>query len=169
MRKSAHLAALAYCACGILCLLTALPALAASRQAYVVDVQDGCTITTSDKPGATAGSPLRLYGIGAPTPRQPMGPEARAELRRLLPKGTRVEIETVGEGKDDPPFALVQVRGASVNYQLVVKGLAWVDRKRCKGIFCRRWYLQERQAVEAHLGIWGLNIGTPPWQWGERR
>ena len=68
--------------------------------------------------------------------------------------------------KDGSIRALVQVRGDSVNYQLVAQGLAWVDRQSCKAIFCRRWYIQEHQAVQERRGIWRLNLGTPPWQWG---
>ena len=43
--------------------------------------------------------------------------------------------------------------------------LAWVDRQKCRAVFCRRWLIQEHQAVLDKRGIWGLNIGTPPWQW----
>ena len=75
-------------------------------------------------------------------------------------------FRSVGEADDGPLVSIVQVGGTSINYQLVVEGLAGVDRKRCRAVFCRRWYIQEHQAVQARRGIWGLNIGTPPWQWG---
>ena len=83
-----------------------------------------------------------------------------------MPRGTKVTFEPVGRSESGTVSALVQVGGTSVNYQLVVEGLAWVDRQTCKAIFCRRWMIQEHQAVVDKRGIWGLNIGTPPWQWG---
>ncbi|MFT4301266.1 MAG: thermonuclease family protein, partial [Desulfovibrio sp.] len=79
--------------------------------------------------------------------------------------GTRVTVEPIGESESGTVSALIQVDGASVNYQLVAEGLAWVNRQSCRAIFCRRWMIQEHQAVVDRRGIWGLKIGTPPWQW----
>ena len=144
--------------------------------AYVVRVEDGNTISVSEK--ADRDEPitiLRFYGIDAPSLSQPFGPEARDFLLRLMPKGTKVGVDSVGVdsvgvdsvGEDDKGAvsALVQVAGTSVNYQLLVEGLAWVNRSRCKAMFCRRWYIQEHQAVVDRRGLWGLNMSTPPWQW----
>ena len=133
----------------------------------LLTVEDGNTFTIAHTPeGRQPEAVVRFYGIEAPTLQQPLGPEARVRLAELLPRGTRVAIDPVGEADDGPLVSIVQVGGTSINYQLVVEGLAWVDRKRCRAVFCRRWYIQEHQAVQARRGIWGLNIGTPPWQWG---
>ena len=151
----------------LLCLLVASRVSAAPWTGYVVNVEDGNTVTVSTKADARkADFVLRFYGIGAPTLRQPFGKEACAYLREMLPKGTRVGVDIVEEEKDGSIRALVQVRGDSVNYQLVAQGLAWVDRQSCKAIFCRRWDIQEHQAVQERRGIWRLNLGTPPGQWG---
>lgn len=140
---------------------------AAPWTAYIFNVEDGNTVTVSTKPeAARADYVLRFYGVGAPTLRQPFGKEARDLLRSMLPKGSKVGVDVVYEEKDGSLRALVQVRGDSVNYQLVAQGLAWVDRQNCKAVFCRRWYIQEHQAVQERSGIWQLNMGTPPWQWG---
>ena len=135
--------------------------------AYVVRVEDGNTISVSERPGGDQPAVLlRFYGIDAPSQRQPFGCEARDFLLRLMPKGTKVSVDSVDEDDQGAVSALVQVAGASVNYQLLVEGLAWVSRSTCKAIFCRRWYIQEHKAVVNRRGLWGLNMSTPPWQWG---
>ncbi|MBQ9406082.1 MAG: thermonuclease family protein [Desulfovibrio sp.] len=132
-------------------------------------VEDGNTVTVSTQPDAKkADHVLHFYGVTAPSLRQPCGNEALAFLRQTLPKGTRVGVDVIRETDKGIMRALVQVRGDSVNYQLVVQGLAWVDRQECKAVFCRRWYIQEHQAVQERLGLWRLNMATPPWQWGNK-
>lgn len=110
---------------------------------------------------------IRFYGIGVPTSRQPLGNEAHALLAQILAPGTKIILTTVNEDKDGLINALVQVQDRSVNNRLVAEGLAWVDRSTCKAFFCRRWHIEEHLAQKERRGIWGLNIGTPPWQWGE--
>lgn len=135
-------------------------------EAWVVRVEDGNTILVSSKRNSTeADTVLRFYGIDAPSLNQPFGAEALQHLAQIMPRGTKVSFEPVGKSESGTVSALVQIGGTSINYQLVMEGLAWVDRQTCKAIFCRRWMIQEHQAVVDKRGIWGLNIGTPPWQW----
>ena len=160
------------------CLLILLASLcfcngAHAWDAYVARVEDGTTILVSRRPGSGESTvTLRLYGISAPSRSQPFGREALDFLLRVMPEGAKVSVDSVDSmdsaGEDDQltMSALVQVGGASVNYQLVAEGLAWVNRSTCKAMFCRRWYIQEHQAVVARRGLWGLNMSTPPWQWG---
>lgn len=139
---------------------------ACAWDAYVVRVEDGTTISVCEKRGEQ--EPLvilRLYGIDAPALTQPYGREAREYLLRLMPRGTKVGVDAVGEDEHGAVRALVQVGGTSVNYQLLAEGLAWVNRPACKAMFCRRWYIQEHQAVVNRRGLWSLNMSTPPWQW----
>ncbi|WP_291439648.1 thermonuclease family protein [Desulfovibrio sp.] len=155
-----------FCLCLACCLVCAASAVFAG-EAWVVRVEDGNTISVSSTRNSDeADTVLRFYGIDAPSLSQPFGAEALQRLARIMPRGTKVTFEPVGRSESGTVSALVQVGGASVNYQLVVEGLAWVDRQTCKAIFCRRWMIQEHQAVVDKRGIWGLNIGTPPWQWG---
>ena len=133
---------------------------------YVLRVEDGNSILLSTQQhNATEQILVRLYGIEAPVLQQPYAKEALACLQRLLPKGVQVNVEVTSEDTDGVQTALVQVRGTSVNYQLLMEGLAWVDRNSCKALFCRRWYIQEHRAVAQKRGLWGLNLPTPPWQW----
>lgn len=110
---------------------------------------------------------IRFYGIGVPTLKQPLGNEAHALLKNILPPGAKVTLTTVNEDEEGIINALVQINDRSVNNRLVSEGLAWVDRSTCKAFFCRRWHIEEHLAQKERRGIWGLNFSTPPWQWGE--
>lgn len=110
---------------------------------------------------------IRFYGVGIPTPAQPFGQEARAALGQLLPVGARVVITSVNANDEGVISALVQHNDRSVNNRLVEEGLAWVDRHTCKAFFCRRWHIQERIAIDERRGVWSINMGSPPWQWGD--
>ena len=151
----------------IIMLSAVFPAYAATTwDAYVVQVEDGNTVAVSTKMGSEEPDAVLLfYGIDAPSLSQPFGPQAQAYLQTMMPKGTKVGVEVVGESEAGPVTALVQVGGDSVNYKLVMEGLAWVNRQKCRAVFCRRWLIQEHQAVVDRRGIWGLNLSTPPWQW----
>ncbi len=134
--------------------------------AYVTRVEDGNTISVSERPDRAEPTViLRFYGIDAPSQSQPFGREARDFLLRLMPKGTKVSVDSVGEDDQGAVSALVQVAGTSVNYQLLVEALAWVNRSTRRAMSCRRWYIQEHQAGVDRRGLWGLNMSTPPWQW----
>ena len=138
--------------------------------AYVVRVDESCAVIVSNDSKATSeDAAYRFYGIGIPSQRQPFGPEARTYIEKMLPKGTRVSINklTNPSGTDSLPEALIQVYGKSLNYALISEGLAWVDRQKCKGLYCRRWHIEEHKVIEAGKGIWSVNVSTPPWQWGE--
>ncbi|MDO5484100.1 MAG: thermonuclease family protein [Desulfovibrionaceae bacterium] len=133
---------------------------------YVLQVEDGNTIKVSKQPQGQGEQVLvRLYGIDAPVLSQPYAREAQYFLHKLLPRDAMINVEETGEEKDGSLTALVQVDGSSVNYQLIVDGLAWVNRTTCKALFCRRWYIQEHRALKQGKGLWGLKLATPPWQW----
>ena len=151
----------------IIMLSAVFPAYAATTwDAYVVQVEDGNTVNVSTTLGSEEPDAVLLfYGIQAPSLSQPYGPQAQEYLQRMMPKGAKVGVEVVGQLEAGPMTALVQVGGDSVNYKLVMEGLAWVDRQKCRAVFCRRWLIQEHQAVVDRRGLWGLNMSTPPWQW----
>ena len=138
--------------------------------AYVVRVDESCAVIVSnDSKAASEDGAYRFYGIGIPSARQPFGPEAHAYIEKMLPRGTRISINKLTDprGSDSLPEALIQVYGKSLNYALISEGLAWVDRRRCKGLYCRRWHIEEHRVIEERKGIWSVNVSTPPWQWGQ--
>lgn len=151
--------------------LTCLLGLAGHAHAwegFVVQVEDGNTISVSRSETNTSDTTiLRFYGTDAPSLRQPYGPQALAYMKRMMPKGTKVSVDPVGTDEKGIVQALIQVGGNSVNYQMIREGLAWVNRRTCKAMFCRRWHIQEHQAISEKRGIWAIQHSTPPWQWGK--
>ena len=146
-------------------LLGAVPTFA--RNMFVVEVKDGNTITVSTWPNSgVVDATVRLYGVASPSLSQPFGMEARNFLQEMMPKGKRIEIDTVTKDGGDAESALVQLGGHSINYLLITKGLAWVNRQQCTAGYCRRWYIEEHRAVKAKLGVWSVGVDTQPWQWG---
>jgi endonuclease YncB( thermonuclease family) len=134
--------------------------------AYVVRVEGGGIVVVSEKRDSDENPVvLSFYGVEVPTLQQPFGPEALEYLRLLLPVGSKVNVESANRDDEGTSRALIQIDGKSVNYQLLVEGLAWVNRAACKAIFCRRWHIQEHRAIEEKLGLWSLPMSTPPWQW----
>ena len=137
-----------------------------AREVYVVRVEGGGAVVVSN--GKALEEPFEryfFYGIDVPTERQPYGQEALDWLNTKLPEGAEISVESVAADKAGDLRALIQLDRTSINYQLVYEGLAWVNRAQCRAIFCRRWYIQEHQAVVEKRGLWSLQVGTPPWQW----
>jgi len=132
----------------------------------VASVPDGNVLTVKNDDGKKLS--ISFYGIGIPTKRQPYGAQAHDYLAKTLPPGAKATLTTINEDDEGIISALVQVADESINTRLVASGLAWVDRKTCKALFCRRMHIAENTAREERLGIWGLNMSTPPWQWGEQ-
>lgn len=135
---------------------------------YVRHLDDGNTLFVNESNKDDKNTfPIRFYGVGIPTARQPFGKEAHDELAKLLTPGEKLYITLVNQDKEGIVSALVQLNDHSINNRLVDEGLAWVDRSTCKAFFCRRWHIQESLAIKDRRGIWSLNMSSPPWQWGE--
>ena len=146
-------------------LLSTTPVVA--RNMFVVDVKDGNTITVSEWPNTgVVDATVRLYGVSSPSLSQPFGMEAKKFLQEQMPPGKRIDIDTVVKDGGGTESALVQLGGHSINYLLITKGLAWVNRQKCTAGYCRRWYIEEHRAVKAKLGVWSFGVDTQPWQWG---
>ena len=150
----------------VFCLLGSEPAQA--FVAYVRNVEDGNCISVSSSRGAQDETELFcFYGISAPRGRQPMAVDAKALVRRMLKPGTRITIQSPLEDDKGRQCALIYVDGVSLSSSLLEAGLAWVDRKNCKAMFCPRWYRTEQAAAAGGKGIWGLGLNSMPWQWQE--
>ncbi|MDR3357482.1 MAG: thermonuclease family protein [Desulfovibrio sp.] len=106
-----------------------------------------------------------FYGVEIPTIRQPFGPESLAWLRGKLPGGTQINLRSVSRDSSGHLRGLIQLDDDSINYQLLHRGFAWVNRAQCRAVFCRRWYIQEHGAVVEKRGLWSIPSSTPPWQW----
>ncbi len=150
----------------LLCLLAADPVQA--FVAYVRDVEDSdCISVTRRRSGKGEAETYCFYGISTPRGRQPMSVDAKALVRRMLKPGTRVTVQSPLKDDKGRQRALIYVDGISLSSSLLEAGLAWMDRRNCKAMFCPRWYRTEQEAAAGHKGIWGLGLNSMPWQWQE--
>ena len=146
-----------------LALALAAPASATGAQfARIQYVIDGDTVVLAN------GAHVRLVQIDAPEvqERECYGAQSRAFLRRLLPPGTTVRIET------DPRLDQVDRYGRllryvfrgpiNVNLELVRQGAAtvWFYRHD-RGRYAVQLNRSARAARAAHRGLWGACPGTP--------
>jgi endonuclease YncB( thermonuclease family) len=139
---------------------------ASAREGYVVRVEDDGAVVVSESQVLDEPAERYLfYGVEVPTMRQPFGPESLAWLRGKLPAGIQINLKSVSRDGSGHLRALIQLGNDSINYQLLYQGLAWVNRAQCRAVFCRRWYIQEHQAVVERRGLWRMSMSTPPWQW----
>lgn len=142
--------------------------------ARVVRVVDGDTLIA--RVGGSGGGGggeerVRLLGVDAPesvTPDRPVdcfGPQAAAELRRLLPEGSAVLLAVdPSQGREDRFGRLLaevtrEGAAATVNVQLVAGGFAEVFRGDGRGRLQPTLRAAERDARDARRGLWGACRG----------
>ena len=114
----------------------AVPQAALAWDGYVVRVEDSNCIAVADEPNSKeVRARLFFYGIQAPTGKQPMAAQAMAFLQQVLPPGTPVSVDEAGEDENGLTRALIRSGGTSINYLLLQRGLAWVDRRRCRALY----------------------------------
>lgn len=135
-------------------------------QATVVEVVDGDTVRLQFGPLVET---TRLLGIDTPesvhptVPEQCFGSEATAELRRLLPPGTEVDVFRDADGRDHYGRLLLHLRrsgdGLAVNLHLVENGFAaavfYEPNHHDRG----RFLDAERLAKAEGRGLWGVCDG----------
>jgi endonuclease YncB( thermonuclease family) len=137
-----------------------------AREGYVVRVEDdGAVVVSESRDLDESAERYLFYGVEVPTVNQPFGPESLSWLRGKLPQGAEINLKSVSKDRSGHLRALIQLGSDSINYQLLYQGLAWVNRAQCRAVFCRRWYIQEHQAVVEKRGLWSMPMSTPPWQW----
>lgn len=139
----------------------------AGLPATVVRVIDGDTIRVEARGFET---PVRLLGIDAPETRHPdvgeecFGAEATARLKRLLPEGARVRLETdpSQDARDRYGRLLAYVYPAgrdgpagSVNHDLVRTGHATVYVFRDPFLRLDAFRAAQAEARRAGRGLWG--------------
>ncbi len=135
-------------------------------RATVVEVVDGDTVRLRFGPITET---VRLLGIDTPesvhptVPEQCFGAEASAELRRLLPAGTGVEVFRDTDGRDHYGRLLLHVRraddGLAVNLYLVAQGFAAAAFYDPNNVGRRSFLEAERTARTEARGLWGLCDG----------
>lgn len=134
--------------------------------ATVVEVVDGDTVRLAFGPLTET---ARLLGIDTPesvhptVPEQCFGAEATAELRRLLPPGTNVDVFRDIEGRDHYGRLLLHLRrtddGLAINLHLVENGFAAAAFYEPNDHDRSRFLDAERRAKTARRGLWGVCDG----------
>lgn len=151
----------------LLVFLLAFPALAFAWDGTVIKIHDGDTITvraTSDGEQVK----IRLWGIDCPENGQTYGRQATEFMRKLLPVGSMVFMEDNGRDRYKRRVSIVRLPdGTVVQEELLKAGMAWVYDKYCKG--CKDWYMVEKKARDAKVGLWSIQHSEPPWEWRKRK
>lgn len=134
-------------------------------QATVVEVVDGDTILLRFGPIVET---VRLLGVDTPesvhptVPEQCFGAEATAELRRLLPPGSRLAVFRDAEGRDHYGRLLLHLRrddGLAINLHLVEHGFGAAAFYEPNHHDRSRFLAAERTAKTEGRGLWGMCDG----------
>lgn len=128
----------------------------------VTSVHDGDTLSVLTMEGKKL--TIRLSDIDAPELAQPFGPEARAQLARLV-LSKRVTLVVSGLDIYGRQIARVTVDGIDVNKSLVRLGYAWSARQYTKDADVIK---AELNARIARVGLWSLPRPQAPWDWRDR-
>jgi endonuclease YncB( thermonuclease family) len=110
---------------------------------------------------------IALYGIDCPENNQVYGNAAQYWVNMLVfHKEVRVRA-IPPENFRQTPALIYFGEDRCLNQELVLAGLAWVDRRSCQRPECRRWIDGEESARRAGVGLWKDREPMPPWKWRE--
>jgi endonuclease YncB( thermonuclease family) len=152
-------------AAAMLLAVFACDALAASLAGRVVGVSDGDTVTVLTAEHRQV--KIRLSGIDAPEKKQPFGAHSKETLSRQI-FGQPVTVEWFKTDRYGRILGKIEIDGVDANLEQVREGSAWVYTQYLRElpIEDRKLYLEaERQAQDAHRGLWRDTDPEPPWQW----
>ena len=153
-----------------LVLLSGGPAATQNLQGTVLSIGDGDSLRVQ------AGSRtlnVRLACIDAPeTSQKPHGATARAQLQRLAPIGSAVELRIKATDRYGRSVAEVSRSGRNLNQALVAAGVAFVYWQYIQSCDRQTYSRLETEARLKGLGVWGVNGGVMrPWDYraGQRK
>ena len=145
---------------GVAILLSVIATADDGISGLVVSVADGDTLTVLDAEHQQ--HKIRLGGIDAPEKAMPFGQVSKQKLAEIcLQKQAEVNVLTID--RYGRAVAHVYCDGVYANREMVKAGYAWVYRTYDKGF--ESFYVLQRQAKAAELGLWADPNPTPPWQW----
>jgi len=131
----------------------------------VVDVSDGDTLTLLD--GVNTRYRIRLAGIDAPEKAQTYGDASKRHLSRLV-YGESVKVEYEKHDRYGRIVGKVLKDGRDASLEQLQAGLAWHYKQyqREQSRADRRTYAEsEREAQQAHAGLWRDLDPVAPWTW----
>ncbi len=102
------------------------------------------------------GRRVRLLGVDAPENDQPAGPEAKAALARLLPRGTRVELEHDVQARDQygRELAYVWIGPTMVNEAMLQQGMVMLLTYAPNVRYVERFRAAQAAARQSRAGLW---------------
>jgi endonuclease YncB( thermonuclease family) len=126
----------------------------------VVGVADGDTLTVLDDMNQQ--HRIRLAGIDAPEKAQPFGQAAKKMLSELC-YNKEATVEVLNKDRYGRTVGDVNCDRVNANAEMVNSGHAWVYRHYDKGF--ESFYVIEKSAKEARIGLWADESPIPPWEW----
>jgi len=135
----------------------------------VVRVSDGDTVTLLD--GLRAQHRIRLAGIDAPEKAQPFGDASKRHLSDMV-FGESVSVEYEKQDRYGRIVGKILKDGHDASLEQIRVGLAWHYKQyqREQSREDRSAYAEvEREAQQAHAGLWQDAAPIPPWTWRRER
>lgn len=146
-------------------IMGAMNSSATTLDCKVVEVIDGDHFIAVPVSG-TSRIRIRILGIDAPEPGQPVGDLARQHLAQFLLEKT-VTVAVTGVNSNGESNARVFSGEIDLGLQMVRDGAAWVDAedsaKSLDEQTLRAYQEMERMARQERRGIWQEDNPTPPW------
>jgi micrococcal nuclease len=137
-----------------ICLLVASP----SYAEMVCSVRDGDTFKLCN------GASIRIFGIDAPELKQPLGPESRDHLKRMV-LGRDVQLLCKGASYKRQ-VCMVSKDGLDIQKEMVGWGWAYDSARYSKGLYRPA----EAFARKNNRGVWVDPAGgVKPWEWRHSR
>jgi len=124
----------------------------------VCSVHDGDTFTTCD------GIKVRLFGVDSPELKQPLGPQAKVQLVKLV-ESHDVTLDCKGRSYKRRVCQVWQ-GSHDIGAAMVLAGYAFDSPQYSHGLYQE----QEQAAKAGHLGVWKLSDGGErPWNYRRNR
>lgn len=131
-------------------------------QGIVVQVVDGDSVVVRVNSEYRM---IALYGIDCPENVQAYGNAGRYWVNMLV-HGEVVRVVPIPPEKyREIPALIYFSNDRCLNRELIMAGLAWVDRSSCLLPECRQWRDDEARARKAGVGLWKDKDPMPPWKW----
>jgi endonuclease YncB( thermonuclease family) len=140
----------------------------------VVGISDGDTLTArcSRRPGESTLDQVetlkvRLAEIDAPEKAQAFGQRAKQHLSALCYQRPAEVIPQARPDRYGRTIAHVRCAGQDANAAQVRAGFAWVYTRYAPK--ASPLHALQRDAMDAHRGLWSGEAAVPPWDWRRHR
>ncbi len=127
-----------------------------SYRGVAVQIEDGATLTIWEHRRMHR---IRLYGITVPGMDRPLGQAAKSFSSTKV-FNTELTVILQKCHPSEPPCGVIEVKGTTLNAQLVAQGLAKVNSG-CREPVCEKWKALEQKARQQKLGLWACEETRP--------